>query len=136
MIQATLDTLSHYASFFFHREEKLMDAFNYPGLEFHRAEHRNLLQKIAKQRIAAKRKASVKSAKKLFDELSSWFCHHALLQDIAFAPYIDDTEKAERIAREGTAECLLDLTVEHKESAACRSSHVEVEVEAAVARVL
>lgn len=109
LIPATLTTLSRYARFQFEREERVMVAFDYCGLEAHRAEHRGLLALLSRKRSRSPRTSALAYARKLHDELLAWFWHHTLLQHVALFSEIDDLEKAERIARLGAADCLIDL---------------------------
>lgn len=109
MISATLSTLARYARFQFEREERVMRAFDYCGLEVHRAEHRRLLALLTRRRSRPARSSALAYSAKLHQELLSWFRHHELLQHVALLSQIDDLEQAERIARDGAADCLIDL---------------------------
>jgi hemerythrin len=110
MIAITLDTLAIYAGFHFRREERVMAYLNFPGLEVHRGEHRRFLDHIKNIKMELGRRANLDKARHLLAELSAWLNHHILIQDKAYVPYVDDRERLELVAREGTAVCLLELT--------------------------
>lgn len=109
MVETVLDTLAGYAWFHFAREERVIKAFALPQLEVHQEEHRDFARFLDTLRTRYAGRADPGLAGQLFDELAGWIRHHILIQDMAFKPCIDDPERAEQIARAGTAACLINL---------------------------
>lgn len=109
MIETVLDTLAAYAWFHFAREERVTTAFAFPQAEVHRDEHRDFAGFMDSLRMRYGGRAEPGLAIHVFEELADWIRHHILIQDMAFKPFIDDTERAEQIARAGAAACLINL---------------------------
>jgi hemerythrin len=109
MIGTVLDTLAAYAWIHFTREERVIEAFAFSQAEVHRNEHRDFARFMDSLRSRYAGRAEPGLANHLFEELADWIRHHILIQDMAFKPCIDDAERAEQIARAGTAACLITL---------------------------
>lgn len=96
MIDIVLDTLIVYGRFHFGREERVMVACGFPGIDIHRAEHAGFTESVArlKARFAhvPAGSASTAIAAALRRQLSDWLLHHILIQDMAFKPYVADRE--------------------------------------------
>ncbi|TVR95817.1 MAG: hypothetical protein EA406_13265 [Rhodospirillales bacterium] len=109
MVTATLETLGLYARFHFAREERVLEAFNYPGLELHRSEHQAFAADLERLRRRFGGRADRKAAALLQSALAERLAHHVLLYDMDYRAFIDDPARAEQIARSGCAESLLSL---------------------------
>lgn len=109
MIKTVLDTLAAYAWFHFAREERVIKAFACSQAEVHQEEHREFARFLETLRSRYVGRAEPGLAGDLFGELADWIRHHILIQDMAFKSCIDDPERAEQIARAGTAACLINL---------------------------
>jgi hemerythrin-like metal-binding protein len=110
VIETVLDTLVVYCRYHFAREEGVMEWCGFPGVEFHRGEHEGFARFVAllRQRYAAQGDSAI--AGELRDYLTRWLCHHILIQDMAYKPYV--------LAPDG-ADVLMD------EAAPRRGDHVE-----------
>lgn len=109
MIETALDTLKSYAWFHFQREERVLKALSYPEVAFHRAEHEAFARYLDCLYASFAGRAEQGLAGDLFYELAAWIRHHILIQDMTFKPHITDPERAEQIARAGTAACWIDF---------------------------
>lgn len=109
MIPMVLDTMSVYARFHFQREERVMEAIAFSEASVHRREHQDFTRWIDRLRRRFEEGADAAAAVRLWEDLAVWLRHHILIQDMAFKPLIVDAAEADRIARAGTADCLLDL---------------------------
>ena len=101
-LRQSLIALRRYAEFHFAREEKVMTACGYPGLDAHRQEHRNFV-------------ARIQELNKLFDEgpersaevvndallifLKDWLNHHILIEDKAYQPFVQNNREARETAK-------------------------------------
>ncbi|TVR82007.1 MAG: hypothetical protein EA405_07610 [Rhodospirillales bacterium] len=107
MVGATLDTLALYAPFHFAREERVLEAFGYPGLEVHRNEHRGFIADLERLRKRFGGRADRRASARLLAELTDRLTHHVLLYDMDYKGFIGDLGRAEQLARGGSSECLL-----------------------------
>ena len=98
-IQTVLDTLKLYGRMHFRREERVMDAIGFPGNEFHRAEHRGFARYIESLRAGSAKQSRPQLVGTLSDYLTGWLRHHILIQDMAYKPYVNDLEFADKVAR-------------------------------------
>jgi len=83
-----LNDLISYATAHFSTEEKLLDDFDYPEVEFHKEEHQNFIQKITDFKEAfdsGKMGISVD----LLEFLKSWLSKHIIKSDKKFGPYLN-----------------------------------------------
>ena len=78
----TLDTLVTYTKSHFGREEKVMVASGFPGLDAHHGEHENFIRDVGEmsERIGRDEEGAVGE---LAAYLKSWWEHHILIQDMA-----------------------------------------------------
>jgi hemerythrin len=78
-------TVEHFAS-----EEAAMEEVDYPDLKLHRSQHRQLVQKLEKQRrdfqVSGRR-----ITKEMMEFLKYWLAKHILGDDMAFGKYCQDT---------------------------------------------
>jgi hemerythrin-like metal-binding protein len=98
-IETVLDTLMWYGRFQFDREERVMEACEYPGATFHQAEHQGFARYITKLRERYGRKADSETAAELLEYLTGWLRHHILIQDMAYKPYILGIPRMDEVAR-------------------------------------
>lgn len=109
MIETVLDTLAVYAWVHFAREERVIRAFAFEQAEVHTREHKEFAQFLDALRARYAGRAEPGLATHLFNELADWIRHHILILDMAYKPCVDDVDRAEQIARAGTAACLINL---------------------------
>lgn len=100
VLGSVLDTLLDYTVFHFQREEKVMEAAGYPGLEAHRHQHNDLTDKVrALQKSYAAGSPDVVGVAVL-DFVKTWLVEHILGHDRAFAPMVRDNLASQRAAEE------------------------------------
>ncbi len=110
-VEMVLDTLMLYGRFHFAREEKVLEACEYPGTTFHKAEHQGFARYITTLRERYGRKADSEMAAELLEYLSGWLRHHILIQDMAFKPYVLGVNRVDEIAR-AAGPPLLDMQLQ------------------------
>lgn len=98
-VDTVLDTLLLYGRFHFAREEKVMKACGFPGRRVHALEHRRFTSFIDRLR-EGDRAATSRTPRRLYDYLSDWLRHHILIQDMAFKPYVIESEAIQECARQ------------------------------------
>jgi hemerythrin len=88
VIESVLETLVVYCRYHFAREERVMAWCRFPGVDFHRSEHEGFARfvTVLRQRYAAEGDDAI--AGELRDYLTRWLCHHILIQDMAYKPYV------------------------------------------------
>ncbi len=95
LVDMVLDTLSAYCRCHFAREEQVMAACDFPALTFHRSEHERFTRMVRLLRERQFVESDSGMARELLDRLTAWLCHHILIQDMAYKPYVlerwDDT---------------------------------------------
>lgn len=111
MIDTALDALRLYTWFHFKREERVLREIDYPEVAFHCSEHNAFARYLDDLQAHFSGRAEMAMAAGLYHELLAWIRHHILIQDMTFKPYVTDPVRAERIARAGTAACLINLGV-------------------------
>ncbi len=81
--------LIQYTEEHFQREEKLMERYDYPDLEKHKTQHRNLEKTVhALYRVYQVEPKSV-DTKKLMEFLNHWLGYHIISVDMKYAKYIE-----------------------------------------------
>lgn len=102
VIRQCLYDLLSYAEVHFKREERVMAACHFPGLEHRKDEHRDFVEKIRdflhRSEEDPGAAASVVS-EQLLDFLKGWFHHHVLIEDMAYCPYVKGSAAAREAAR-------------------------------------
>jgi hemerythrin len=88
IIETVLDTLGVYCRFHFDREERVMARCGFPAVATHRAEHRSFSETTARWWDKRRKKPSETVARELREFLTNWLCHHILIQDMAYKPYV------------------------------------------------
>jgi hemerythrin len=86
VIETVLDTLVGYCRYHFAREEEVMAWCGFPGVDFHRGEHESFVVTFLRERFADGYDAEL--ANEMQDYLTRWLCHHILIQDMAYKPYV------------------------------------------------
>ena len=97
-LEPVLDRLLAYVEFHFAREEKVMEACGFPGLDFHREEHEAFAQQVdeARQRLAREGAAAVTAD--LLEFLKIWLNAHILIQDKAYQSHAEGNPAAQAAA--------------------------------------
>jgi hemerythrin len=89
VVGTVLAALSEYAEHHFHREEAIMAAAGYPGLDEHKAEHRRLethVRDICGRYRAGERGALSDSVVEL---LKNWLTQHIQVSDNSYRPWVE-----------------------------------------------
>lgn len=101
-VRQCLVALRRYAEFHFAREERVMTACNFPGIDVQRAEHGDFIkriQKVTKRFDANPEAASSVVNAELLSFLREWFNHHILIEDMAYRPYVENSTEAKSAAK-------------------------------------
>lgn len=92
VVRQCLVALMRYAETHFAREEQVMVACGFPGLEVHQGEHRTFVADI-KALTARFEEPSQELTALVSDELlnylKSWLNHHILIEDMAYRPFAE-----------------------------------------------
>lgn len=99
--QATLVALRAYATYHFMREEELMGAAGYPGLNAQQVEHASYLYYLEK--LAALPEADRALGRETMAFMRTWFVDHILGTDRRFSQWLTATDRFEWVAL--AAEC-------------------------------
>ncbi len=83
-----LEELVHYTEYHFDREEKLMEAGNYPGLEEHRTDHKDLARRLLEYKKTFEDRPESFDPTAFYDFLSEWLVVHVLEKDMKYKPYV------------------------------------------------
>ncbi len=78
-----LDGLITYIGFHFAREESVMKACGYSGIEMHKKEHAAFAQQIPDFRVRYARESDSSMILELLEFLKNWLDHHILVEDLA-----------------------------------------------------
>jgi hemerythrin-like metal-binding protein len=100
IVKIVLETLSVYCRYHFAREEQVMAGCGFPAIAFHRGEHERFTSMISKLREQREPCDAYVSAHELLDYLITWLRHHILIQDMAYRPYVRDSEAANQLAQD------------------------------------
>lgn len=98
-IQSVLETLKLYGRLHFKREERVMQAARFPGASIHRAEHQGFARYLEALRKRYATGDDPEVARELYDYLTGWLCHHVMIQDFAYKPYVNTVGDANAVAR-------------------------------------
>ena len=88
VVDRALDSLVAYCRHHFAREERVMRGCNFPALDFHKGEHEGFTRFVCDLRRRYARQTDGAIIDELRDYLARWLCHHILIQDMAFKPYV------------------------------------------------
>ena len=88
VVDRALDSLVAYCRYHFAREERVMRGCGFPALDFHRGEHEGFTRFVCDLRQRYARQTDSAIIDELREYLARWLCHHILIQDMAFKPYV------------------------------------------------
>ncbi len=114
-IGKAIENLIQYTEDHFAREEQLMKRYEYPGLEKHKVQHRNLEQTVyALYRVYLAEPESV-DTKKLMLFLNNWLSDHILNIDMDYAKYLENNQFAGNLVqysdeKEGNKKISMELS--------------------------
>ncbi|EME69195.1 hemerythrin-like protein [Paramagnetospirillum caucaseum] len=89
VVGSVLSALSEYAEHHFRREEAMMAASGYPGLEAHKAEHRQLEAHV--RDICGRYRAGERGAvdEQVVELLKKWLTQHIQVTDKSYRPWVE-----------------------------------------------
>lgn len=90
-----LEKLVHYTEYHFDREEKLMEAGGYPGLEEHRTCHQDLLRRLLEHKKTFADHPESFDPKAFYDFVSDWIVVHVLDKDMKYKPYVREAASSQ-----------------------------------------
>ena len=94
------ERLVGYIDYHFAREEKVMEACEYPLLEGHREEHLGFTQEIRYIRDRYVHGGEVEIGQELLDFLKNWLTHHILIQDMDYRSFAEGDPRATDAAQQ------------------------------------
>lgn len=98
-LQDVFDTLIAYTEIHFAREEKVMEACGFPGLDTHQDEHVEFTRRVYDIRENFEAGGESPVTEELLDYLKGWLNAHILIQDMAYKPYASGHSRAAGVAR-------------------------------------
>jgi hemerythrin len=102
VVRQCLMTLRRYAEFHFAREESVMTACDFPGIDVQRNEHGEFIARIREataQFDEDPEQASKGVGGELLVFLKEWLSHHILIEDMAYRPFVEHSAEAQEAAR-------------------------------------
>lgn len=99
IVEIVLETLTVYCRYHFAREEQVMAMCGFPALSFHRAEHERFSRMVGALQARPRPADHAAMVQELRECLIAWLCHHILIQDMAYKPYVSDSNAADSIAQ-------------------------------------
>ncbi len=102
VVRQCLVALQRYAEFHFAREERVMIACNFPGIDVQKTEHRDFIkqiQEVTEHFDADAEAASTMIKDELLSFLREWLNHHILIEDMAYRPYVESSTVAKDVAK-------------------------------------
>ena len=87
-----------YIDYHFAREERVMQACDYPAFEAHREEHRQLAQEMHHIRDRYIRGGETRIGQELLTFLKNWLNHHILIQDMDYKNHTERNARASEAA--------------------------------------
>ncbi len=87
VLDETFDRLVAYIDYHFAREEKVMEACDYPSADDHREEHLRFTQQVRYVRDRYVKGGDARIGQDLLDFLKNWLTHHILVQDMEYKPH-------------------------------------------------
>lgn len=98
-LKEILRRLAQYSRYHFEREEKVMAACGYPGIESHKQEHANFSEYIGAVALCFDSDPNAVLGDEVLDFLKNWLTHHVLIQDMAYRPYAEGNAEADTAAK-------------------------------------
>ena len=105
-VRQSLFGLLRYAEYHFAREERVLAACRYSGIEEQTAEHRDFVARISElnRRFDADPKESAAVVNQaLLTFLQDWLNHHILIEDMAYRAHVERNPEARKAAQSFTA---------------------------------
>jgi hemerythrin-like metal-binding protein len=102
VLRQSLYALLRYAEFHFGREEKVMEACGFPGIDHHKEEHvafTDHIQTLARQIDEGEATAGEVVSDDLLDYLKNWLFHHILIEDKAYSGHAVPNKEARAAAK-------------------------------------
>lgn len=101
-VRQCLLALRRYAEFHFAREERVLIACNFPGIDVQKTEHRDFIQRI--QEVTQRFDADPEAASTVVNDellgfLRDWLNHHILIEDMAYRPFVENSAVAKDVAK-------------------------------------
>ncbi len=96
---SVINTLVDYTIYHFSREEKIMEACNYPGLEKHIKIHRALTDQVVDIRDRFITSPDDVIGDDVLDFLKEWLKTHILRQDMEYRPYVEGNDAVAEAAK-------------------------------------
>jgi hemerythrin-like metal-binding protein len=100
VMDRVFENLTLYVERHFDREEQVMKACGYPELPHHEGEHRRFREdmKAMRERYFNSKEDGLGDDLLLY--LKNWLNHHILIMDMAYKPFAQGNDLAERAAKE------------------------------------
>ncbi len=99
-VGSVLSALEDYTGYHFTREERAMEAVDYPTLPEHHERHEKLKQQVAEIRARYARDPAAVDGQEVLDFLKDWLKNHILQEDMAYRPYMEGRPEAISAAEE------------------------------------
>lgn len=100
VLDEVFDKLVTYIDYHFRREEKVMEACEYPLVDGHREEHLRFTQEVRYNRDRYVRDGDAKIGQDLLDFLKNWLTHHILIQDMDYKSFVEGDPRATAAAQQ------------------------------------
>jgi len=91
-IDKTLKDLRHYTTHHFAREERVMEAYDYPSLEPHKFQHQKLIRQLdeIETRVKSEAENNAQPSTELIDFLREWLIGHIQEHDHEYAAFLKE----------------------------------------------
>ncbi len=89
VVGSVLSALSEYAEHHFRREEGMMAACGYPGLEAHKAEHRQMEARVRDTRDRYRAGERGALDEHVVELLKKWLTQHIQVTDKSYRPWVE-----------------------------------------------
>lgn len=103
VVRQCLMALRRYAERHFAREEKVLVACEFPGIDVQRSEHRDFIERV--RTVTAGFDAEPEGdvgvvSEELLNFLKNWLNHHILIEDMAYRPFVENSAEAKQAAKQ------------------------------------
>lgn len=99
-VDEIIEDIVNYSKYHFRREEAIMEACTYPGLEAHKSQHRRLLEQVNELVVEWNDTRDPKTVVRLRKFLQKWLFDHILKMDTLIHEHADGKEEAIKKALE------------------------------------
>lgn len=96
---SVIASVAAYTDYHFRREERILEAIDFPDLERHRAIHGRLKSKTNQYLQAVLEHPKLVDVEGFEAFLTQWWENHILKEDMAYRPYLVENSEAEKIAK-------------------------------------